>query len=231
MLRLAGFFVLAILLATLLGHLPVVGPLFARTGCIGIWISAMLLSWAFTRYGQRVYRMRKDAAEIRRLAAVASPHTEGKLGTLLLNQGRARKSLEPLARAAAGEPEVAEWHFRLGSARLWTKDMGGAVESLRTCVQIDPEHAYGEAGKRLAEALTRHGRAEEALEVLATVERNHGPSPESAYRRGVALKSLGRKTEARSAFEEVGGLASEAARYQRKSAVGWVLKARLASVI
>jgi tetratricopeptide (TPR) repeat protein len=228
-LRLVGFFVLAVLLASFLGKLPVIGPLFARTGCLGIWISAMLLSWAFTRYGERAFRVRRDRGQIRQLAAVKSPRTEGKLGALYLAQGRRAKALPHLREAAAGEPEVAEWHYRLGSAELLSRNHDAAIESLQRCVELEPEYAYGAAQLRLAEACADDGRPEEALEAIAVFERNHGPSPESAFRRGLAYKALGDKDAARAAFGEVSRLASEAARYQRKSAGLWTVRARLAS--
>ena len=51
MLRLIAFFALALFLAQFLGHLPVVGPLFAHTGIFGVWITALGLSYLATRYG------------------------------------------------------------------------------------------------------------------------------------------------------------------------------------
>jgi len=227
-LRLAGFFLLAIVLASLLGQLPLIGPLFARTGCIGIWISAMLLSWAFTKLGQRAYRLRRDAGEIHRLKAVDSPHTHGKLGTLYLNQGRKKRALEHLQKAVDGEPDVTEWHYRLGCALLASGDAAGAAEAFGHCVDLDEEYAYGAAQMRLAEALTREDRHAAAIEALETLERNHGPSPESAYRRGVAHKAEGDRDAATAAFHDVGRLASEVARYQKKSAFGWTSRAWMA---
>ena len=56
-------------------------------------------------------------------------------------------------------------------------------------------------------------------------ERFHGPTPESAYRRGRALKALGRRDEAGSAFEEVATLAKQSAKYQKKDSAGWVMRA------
>ena len=49
-----------------------------------------------------------------------------------------------------------------------------------------------------------------------------------AYRRGVVLQELGRKDEARAAFDQVAELARTAAQYQRKNSAGWVWRARLA---
>jgi len=64
--------------------------------------------------------------------------------------------------------------------------------------------------------------------VLDRFDINHGPSPESAYRRGVALKKSGRAADARESFRHVGQLAERAARFQKKQQRGWVLRAWLA---
>lgn len=225
MLRLAGFFVLALFFSWLLGHLPFVGPIFRHSGILGVLVSAMLLSAAVTWLGQRAYRRTKHAAQIRALAAVDSARNHGKLGALYAAQGRSKKALEHLRRAAEGEPEVAEWHYRLGLASLARGDAAGALAALERCVELDEEHAYGAAQMRRAEALTRLSRPGEALEVLALLERNHGQNPESAYRRGLALRALGERARAKAAFGEVSRLAQDAMRYQRRSAGLWSLRA------
>src|SRR5687767_890261 len=118
MLRLVGFFVLALLLASLLGHLPVVGVVFRSTGIFGILIASALLAALFTRLGERMLLARRSAAQIRALSAVGSAHNQGKVGALHLAAGRARKSVPFLEAAVRGEPGVAEWHYRLGQAHL-----------------------------------------------------------------------------------------------------------------
>lgn len=228
MLRLAGFFALAVLFAAVLGHLPIVGPLFRSTGIFGVLIAATLLSAFFTRLGGRAVRNRKTRSQVRTLAAVDSAHNHGKIGALYLARGSARRALAHLKRAVEGEPAVAEWHYRLGIARLRTQNGRGALEALERCTELDPEHAYGAALMRQAEALQMLGRYRDALAVLATLERNHGPNPESAFRRGRAHRALGERDEARAAFQEVGSLARQATRYQRGQAGLWSLRARLA---
>ena len=230
MLRLVAFFVVAFVLARFLAHVPVIGGFFRYTGIFGVWITAMLLSFAITKYGQRAVLMPRDAARVRELTTVDTPTNQGKLGALLLSRGRARKALAPLEAAIAGEPEVPEWHYRLGCARLALGDREAAITSLRRTVELDEEYAYGAAQMRLAEALMEAKQNEEAGAVLATFERNHGPSPESAYRRGLTHKLAGERDEARRAFDEVAGLAQQAARYQRTSAGMWSMKAKLASM-
>ena len=108
MLRLVGFFVLAALLAAVLGQVPLIGPLFRHTGLIGILISAALLSVLFTRVGERMLVARKLRSEIRALGEVGNARSHGKMGALYLARGRPRAALEHLEEAARGEPEVAE---------------------------------------------------------------------------------------------------------------------------
>ena len=103
------------------------------------------------------------------------------------------------------------------------------MDSLRACTALDEEYAYGAAQMRLAEALGGDGRHEEAHAALEIPERNHGPTPESAYRRGRALKAMGDRDRARGAFAEVARLAGEVAGYQKRDAALWNLRARWSS--
>jgi tetratricopeptide (TPR) repeat protein len=228
--RLIGFFVLVWLLASLLGHLPVVGPFFERTSCLGFWVSALLLSWGLGRLSQRAIAVRRDASEVKRQLAVDSPQGHGKVGAMFLAQGRAAKALPHLVQAAAGEPEMPEWHYRHGMALLQLGRLEEAHGPLKACLTIDPEHGYGGAQMGMAQVLGQAKQYPAALKALATYERNHGPIPESAFRRGMAHKNLGQKSEAQAAFEEVPKLAQETARYQKKTSNLWVLKAKLASL-
>ena len=228
--RLIGFFVLAWLLAGLLGQLPVVGPYIQRTGCLGIWVAAMLLSWGVGRWGNFAFQARRDASAVKQALAVDTPTGHGKVGSLFLAQGRARKALPHLENAAEGEPEIAEWHYRLGLARLALGLHAEAHSALQACLELDGEHGYGGARMRMAEVFAQGGHHESALKALEIYERNHGPGPESAYRRGLSLRKLGQKDEAKRAFEEVPKLAQELARYQKQASTQWVLKARLASL-
>ena len=231
MLRLLGFFALVVVIAAVLGNVPLIGPIFAHTGIFGLLIVAAGLSAVLARFGERMLAGRKLRGELRALAAVGNAYNHGKIGALYLARGRPRQALEHLEQAAQGEPDVAEWHYRLGLARLALRDLEPALRAFDRCVSIEDEHAYGAAQMRRAECLQRLGRAQDALEALQVHERNHGPSPEAAFRRGQALRALGRKAEARAAFSEVGELARRAARYQRRSAGWWALRAGFARFV
>ena len=225
--RLVGFFLAVFALLAVLRQVPIVASI-VSVPFLGFWVSAALVSLAAAKGGALLVDRRRDADLVRRLGAVDTPHNRGKLGSHFLARGRWRRALAHLEAAAAGEPEVAEWHFRLGQARLARGDAAGARAALAAAVELEEGHAYGQALLRLAEAELAAQDAPASLATLERYERNHGPSPESAYRRGRALQRLGRKDEARAALGEVGELARTAARYQRREGASWLWRAFLA---
>jgi tetratricopeptide (TPR) repeat protein len=231
MLRLLAFALGVLAFHALLQRVPVVGPFFRGTGLFGLWIAAILLSLLFTRIGARLVRSRRSALEIGRLAAVGSAANRGKIGALLLADGRARAALSHLEAARAGEPDVAEWHARAGQAHLALRARDEAQACFERALQIDPEHGYGRTRMQLAALHTRAGRREQALAELGELESRHGPSAESACRRGRILARLGERAGARAAFAEPLELAARAPRYQRARAEVWAWRARFSSVL
>lgn len=231
--RLLGFVALVFVAFLLLGQLP-----FLQGSLLRLWIAVIVVSVLVSRLGDQALLQRRVRNEIGALQQVDSPHNRGKLGSLYLSAGRPRRGLPHLEAALAGEPGSSEWGYRLGCAQLALGQHDAAAATLRGLTSRDEEYAYGAAQMRLAEALFAGARRREsregaggydlALEALDVFERNHGESPESAYRRGLVLKALGRRDEARRCLRRVGQLARSAARYQRRSAAGWALKAALA---
>lgn len=220
MLRLIGFFVAVLFAMRLLQALPGVGHLFH--GLLGFWLVAIGVSAALARLSAWMLEERRLAARIEELGRVDNPHQRGKLGALYVAHGRYRKALEPLREALEGDPDALEWRYRLGCALLGSGEAAGAAEELLRVTEKDEEYAYGAAQLRLAEALTRAGDPERALAALDRFDRNHGESPESAFRRGQALRRAGRRAEARAAFARVPELAHSSARFQEKHSGGWV---------
>jgi tetratricopeptide (TPR) repeat protein len=226
MARLAGFFLSVFVLVALLRALPGLGGWFG--GFWSFWLVAIALGYALTHAGVRLNARRRLAAQMRALRVVDSAHNQGKLGALLLAHGSAGRALPHLERAAAGEPDVPEWSYRLGQALAARGRGREAVAAFERAVALDEEHAYGGVQLALAAARQAAGDGAGALAALAVFERNHGPSPESAYRRGRALRVAGRRDEARAAFGEVGELARRAVGFQRSRNRPWVLRAWLA---
>jgi len=216
--------VLLSVLRTLLHGVPIIGALLGIP-FLGFWIVAILLSAALSKLGANAIDRRKRSNLVRQLGAVDTPHNLGKLGSLFEGQGRHRQALTYLDRAVEGEPEVAEWHYRRGLALAGLGQRKEAIEALQRTLDLDERHAYGGALMRLAEFQSKEGKHDRALESLERFERNHGPLPESAYRRGVALKALGHREKSRAALDEVSELVSQGASYQKKAGSTWTLRA------
>src|SRR5258705_1118964 len=199
MLRLVGFFVVTLLALHLLRQVPVIGQVF-DIPIVGFWGAAILVSAAASHFASAALSRRQAQRRIRDLGHVDRPHSQGKLGSLLAGAGRFRAGVPHLERAAAGEPTVAEWHYRLGCALLETSRPREAAAALAQASAIDEEHAYGAVLARLSQALLANRDAQGAFDAIVRREKNHGADPESAYRRGLAEKALGRKQDARKSF-------------------------------
>jgi len=227
--RFLGYFLAVMAALVVLREVPVVGAIF-RIPVLGFFAAAAVVSAVVARAGTWYGARRRLARQVRELGQVETPAMRGKLGRLLLQSGRPREAVAPLEEAAAGDPESAEWRYRLGQARLESGDLAGGLAGLEEALALDERHAYGEVMLRASEARRRAGDAAGALAAAERFEALQGPSPRSAYRRGEALRDLGRGDEARAAFEAVGRLAREVPGYQRREALGWsarALRARL----
>ncbi len=222
MLRLAGYVLTVFALLWILSYVPVIGAVF-RIPFVGFFLAAAILSIGIGWWTARVVERRRLRGQVREFGGVDTPHNRGKLGALYLASGRVRQALPHLERAAEGEPDRAEWHYRLGVARLLAHDANAAVLAFERAVATDPEHAFGAPRLRLAEARLAANDAQGSLEAAREFESRHGPTAESAYRAGSALRALGRRDEARAEFGRVGELARAVARGARREDawLGW----------
>jgi len=223
-LRLVGFFLLVLVALHILRLVPIIGPIF-DIPILGFWGAAILISFVASRWATTALDRRKLSRRVRELGHVETPHNQGKLGSLYVGMKRYRAAVAPLERAVAGEPDVAEWRYRLGCALLGCRRPREAAAALEAAAAIDEEHAYGAVLMRLAEAELAAGNAQAALAALDRRERNHGPDPESAYRKGLALRALGHKDRSRECLVAVGQLARTESRFRRGDARKWALRA------
>lgn len=226
MLRLAGYVLAVFALIWVLRFVPGLGVLFSIP-FLNFFLAATILSAGIGWWTSRAVERRRARRVEREFGAVDTPHNRGKLGVHLLAAGRARQALPHLVIAAAGEPDRAEWHYRLGSARLAVGAADAAVLDLERAVATDPEHAFGAPRLRLSEARLAAGDATRALQAALDFERHHGPTTESAYRRGLALRALSRGPESRAAFASVAELARAHSRGVRREGAWLGLKAWL----
>jgi len=223
-LRLAGYILAVFALIWVLRLVPGLGWLFG-VPFLNFFLAALILSALVGWWTSRAVAGRRTRNLLRDFGAVDTPHNQGKLGVLLLANGRASRALPHLERAAEGEADRAEWHYRLGVARLATRDARGAVTALERSITTDSEHAFGVPHLRLAEARLVAGDAQGSLAAAQEYEHGHGPTAESAFRRGLALRALGQRKDARAAFQSVGELARAHSRGVRREGTWIGLKA------
>jgi tetratricopeptide (TPR) repeat protein len=220
------FFVGALLLSSALSHVP--GLRTAFGGIWGFWFAVILLSAATTQISKFLFERTRMRRRVSELGRVDTAHNQGKLGTVMLLGGSARSAIPLLERAVAGEPESAEWRYRLGSALRACGEPGRAASELEAALKLSPRHAYGEVAIELALARKAVGDDAGALAALATREREHGETVRSAYLRGSVLARMGEREKARAAFDEVGQLASRLPQFSRRGTLRWRALAWLA---
>jgi len=221
-LQLVGFFLLTFAVLSVLRLIPGLGALF-QIPLLGFFLAAILVSALFARLGSAAVDRRRFRRMETQLGAVETPHNQGKLGSLLLAQGRARAAAACLARAVAGEPESLEWHYRYGLALLRSGKPAEAARELGIVAARNEEYAYGEMLLRLAEAQQSAGEPARALETLERHARSQGETPEALYRRGLLLRAQRRGAEGRAALARVGEVAQKRAHYQKRADAKWVL--------
>lgn len=217
--RWIAFFIGALLLSSALRHVPAIGGLFG--GLWGFWIAALLLSAIVSALSTRLIARAQLSRRAAELSNVDTSHNQGKLGSLELAHGSARRACVALERAVAGEPDNAEWRFRLGQALARVGRPSDAVREFERALDLSPGHAYGEARMELGRARLALGDAEAALDAVERFDRDHGASPRSAYLRGCALRRLGRTEQARAAFARVAVTARATPRFARKG-LAWL---------
>jgi hypothetical protein len=228
-LPLVGFFLLTFAVLWVLRQIPGLGAVFGIP-FLGFFLAAILVSSFFAWFGSRAVDRRRFRRAASQLGAVETPHNQGKLGSLLLAQGRARAAAECLARAVAGEPDSLEWRYRHGLALLRSGKPAQAAREFEFAAARDEEYAYGELLLRLAQAQQAAGEPARALEALERHRRCQGETPEALYRRALALRALRRGDEARAALGRMGEVTRTRAQYQKRGDAKWVLLAWLRRV-
>jgi len=227
MLRLIGFFLIVFVALGVLRTLPVVGGIFAIP-LFGFYLAAILVSVVGARLAKAAADRMKQKQLERELGGVDTPYNRGKLGLLMLQQGRAKLAVPHLEAALEADPSSDEFTYRLGLALLATGDLPGSIEMLERLTGRNEEHAYGGALLALARAQGAYGDGQGSLGTLDRHDRAFGPVPESAYWRGRVLRALGDRAAAAASFAAVGAIAADQPAYQRRAAATWRLRAQLA---
>jgi tetratricopeptide (TPR) repeat protein len=97
---------------------------------------------------------------------------------------------------------------------------------IRRALDINPRVKYGEPYLRLAAA--NRDQPEKALKLLEELRAIHSSSCEAYYRMGRIYQALGRREEARRAFDEAAEIYRTLPRYKRREERPWAIRSRLA---
>lgn len=229
MLRLIGFFLLVFVVMLVLREVPVIGAAF-EIPLFGFYLAAIVVSVVGARLAVRATDRARQRRLERELGNVDTPYNRGKLGLLLLQQGRSEAAVPHLEAALAADPESEEFRYRLALALIGAHDPTRAASLLGDLVATNEDYAYGGALLALSAARVEMGSGRAAIEAVDQFERSFGQTPESCYRRGRALRAVGDRTGSAHAFALIGSVASKLPAYQRRAAASWWLKAKLARI-
>lgn len=139
--------------------------------------------------------------------------------------GEAKRTLEPAVELMS---HSAEFWDDLGTAQLYTGEREEGERAIRRALDINPRVKYGQPYLRLAAA--NRDNPEQALALLDELRGIHSSSCEAYYRMGQIYKALGRRDDARQAFEEAVSIYRTLPRYKRREERPWALRSRLAKL-
>jgi len=141
-------------------------------------------------------------------------------GAELLREARAREAADWLERAVKLEPGLAPSWVNLGVARRRMGDLAGAEEAYRTALELDATTAS--AYQNLAALLHLKGQDEQALSLLALIQRLGSRNPYGYLSLGDWSLEAGRTDEARRFYQRAlalgAGTADPGARPDRSAA-------------
>jgi hypothetical protein len=175
-------------------------------------------------------RMKGRRAEIedltRRINHLRKPHLMAQLAGIYLRQGRHKLAAEWYTKALEHDGTMLEARYRLAECHLHENRPLDAMELLEQVHTTKPDHDYGGAYLRLAQASERAGREQRASEVFAILLRFYPGHPEGSFCYGLLLDRLGKPEEARKQMEQVIFSVRNSPPFQRRRNRHWMWKAK-----
>lgn len=186
------------------------------------------LSPSFVRPFRRMQRISKLKQELH-----SNPHNTSakqELAHLLLERGRyqqARDWLEPLQDRME---QSAEYWDDLGTSYMHTGDAERGEAAIARALELNPRVKYGQPYLRLAKHYASQDK-EKALAALQQFGAILSSSCEMYYRMGNVYAEMGRKEDAKQAWQEAVRIYRSLPKYLRRKERSWVVKSRLKQLI
>jgi tetratricopeptide (TPR) repeat protein len=202
--------------------------------CTGFWI----LLWVAPG---TIYRLRDDAGELwerlrgrrseiddlmQRIHHLGKPHHMAQLGAIFQRQGRHKQAGHWFAKALEQDGAMVDARYRLALCRMREKKFQEAATLLEEVHAAKPDHDYGGAYLRLAQASELAGNDDRAAAVYPMLFKCCPGHAEGCYGYGLLLKRRGDVHEARQQMEQVLLSVRNSPTFHRRRNRHWMWKAR-----
>ena len=181
------------------------------------------VSHFFARIGAR-HREIEDLE--RKIAHLNKAHHMALLANVFWKQGRRRRAIDWFRKAMEKDPDLLDARYKLGLCYFEQADFAGAAELLEGVCSEKPQHDYGLADLRLAQALHRLNRVDRADEAFQTLLQFYPGHPEGSYHFALFKVDQGDAMRARTLMQDVVFAVRHSPGFQRRRNRHWMLKAK-----
>lgn len=182
---------------------------------------------AMRAWGVRLVGSRDQIDDLRRkIAHMDKPHHMLQLGQVYVRQKKFSEAATWFEKCLAREPNALDAQYGLAQCRFAAGQYPAAAELLEKVYAVRPDHDYGTAYLRLAQAQTRSGNAARAREVFEQMLRFYPGHPEGSYDYALLLDEAGQTDKAVKLMQDVIASVRLSPSFQRRRNRHWALKAR-----
>jgi tetratricopeptide (TPR) repeat protein len=188
-----------------------------------------------------IYRLRDDFEEIwervkgrrseiddlmQRIHHLNKPHHMAQLGSVFQRQGRHKQAAQWFAKALDQDSSMVDARYRLALCRMRQKKFQEAAALLEEVHAVKPDHDYGGAYLRLAQASERAGNDQRAEQVYPMLFKCCPGHAEGCHDYGLLLARRGDSASARQQMEQVILSVRNSPPFHRRRNRHWMWKAR-----
>jgi tetratricopeptide (TPR) repeat protein len=146
------------------------------------------------------------------------------LAKIWLEKHRPKRALPLLEQALARDPKSIELLYLSGVSHLLAGDNERAVETLVSVTHREPNHQYGEAYLRAADALVALGRWDDADDALERYAKINSSNIEGRVKRVRVCKARKDLDGVRRAAADLRDAWRSLPSYQRRKQLGWYVR-------
>jgi tetratricopeptide (TPR) repeat protein len=188
-----------------------------------------------------IYRLRDDLEEIwerlkgrrseiddllQRIHHLNKPHHMAQLGCIYQRQGRHKQAAQWFAKALEQDSSMVDARYRLALCRMREKKFDEAATLLEEVHAVKPDHDYGGAYLRLAQASERAGNDDRAAQVYQMLFKCCPGHAEGCHGYGILLARRGQLPGARHEMEQAILSVRNSPTFHRRRNRHWMWKAR-----